>query len=50
MSPFALPFFSILPWIIYLYTGLAAEAATVVIITVFVLDQKKRKQHGHITP
>jgi hypothetical protein len=36
------PFCSIPPWIIYLYTGLAA-AAVAVIVTVLVLDQRKRK-------
>ena len=41
-SPFALPFFSIPPWIIYLYAGLAV-AAVAVVITVLVLDQRKRK-------
>jgi hypothetical protein len=41
-SPFALPFFSIPPWIIYLYTELAV-AAVAVVITVPVLEQRKRK-------
>jgi hypothetical protein len=41
-SPFALPFFSIPPWIIYLYTAFAA-AAVAVVITVPVLEQRKRK-------
>ncbi len=42
-SPFALPFFSIPPWIIYLYTGLAA-AAVAVFIAVVILEQRRRKQ------
>jgi hypothetical protein len=41
LCPF--PFFSIPPWIIYLYTGLAATAVAVV-ITVLVLEQRKRKK------
>jgi len=41
-SPFQLPFFSIVAWIIYLCTALAAAAAVVVII-VLVLEQRKRK-------
>src|SRR5439155_26996838 len=42
-SPFALPFFAIPPWIIYLYTGLAA-AAVAVVIAVVILEQRRRKQ------
>jgi hypothetical protein len=42
-GPFPFPFFSIPPWIIYLYTGLAA-AAVAVVVTVLVLEQRKRKQ------
>jgi hypothetical protein len=41
-SPFTIPLFSIPPWIIYLYTVLAA-AAVAVVITVLVLEQRKRK-------
>jgi len=43
-SPFQFPFpiFSIPPWIIYLYTGLAT-AAVAVVVTVLVLEQRKRK-------
>jgi hypothetical protein len=41
-SPFAIPFFSIPPWIIYLYTGLAV-AAVGIVFAVLVLGQKKRK-------
>ena len=41
-SPFALPFFSVPPWIIYLYAGLAVTSVAVV-ITVLVLDKGKRK-------
>ena len=40
-TPF--PFFSIPPWIIYLYTGLAV-AALGAVVTVLVLQQRKRKQ------
>ena len=42
-SPFAIPFYSIPPWIIYLYTGLAA-AAVAVVIAVVILEQRRRKQ------
>jgi len=42
-SPFALPFFAIPPWIIYLCTGLAA-AAVAVVIAVVILEQRRRKQ------
>ncbi len=47
-SPFPFPFFSIPPWIIYLYAGLAGVAVAVV-ITIIVLDQKKRRQLPKIT-
>src|SRR2546428_14021525 len=40
--PFSFPFFDIPPWIIYLYTGLAA-AAVAVVVRVIVSDQRKRK-------
>jgi hypothetical protein len=42
-SPFAIPFFSIPPWIIYLYTGLAV-AAVGIVFAVLVLERRKRKQ------
>jgi len=41
--PFPFPLFSIPPWTIYLFIGLAATAVAVV-ITVIVLDKKKRRQ------
>ncbi len=41
-SPFQIPFFSIPPWIIYLFIGLASTAVAVV-ITVIVLEQRKHK-------
>src|SRR3989441_7261863 len=40
--PFPFPLFSIPPWTIYLFIGLAATAVAVV-ITVIVLDKKKRR-------
>jgi len=41
-SRFAIPFFSIPPWIIYLYIGLAV-AAIGVVVTIIVLDQRRRR-------
>jgi hypothetical protein len=40
---FVFPFFRIPPWTIYLFTGLAV-AASAVVVTIFIWDQRKRKQ------
>ena len=42
-SPFPFPFFSVPPWIIYLFAGLAVSALGVV-VTILALEQRKRRQ------
>ena len=41
-NPFSFRFFHIPPWIIYLSTGLAV-AAVLIVVTILLLEQRKRK-------